>query len=102
MRDVVLPNLGVFGPLVYLVELLIGVSLLLGLFSRAGATLGLLMGINLWLGPLARRVGGSIVSSNGCGQKHQEENTGQATTNHGLTPTNAFRHSEVGTVTTRA
>jgi uncharacterized membrane protein YphA (DoxX/SURF4 family) len=50
VRDVVLPNLGVFGPLVYLVELLIGVSLLLGLFSRAGATLGLLMGINLWLG----------------------------------------------------
>ena len=28
VRDVVLPNLGVFGPLVYLVELLIGVSLL--------------------------------------------------------------------------
>src|SRR5262245_34182663 len=50
VRDVVLPNLTVFGPLVYLVELLIGVSLLLGLFSRAGATLGLLMGLNLWLG----------------------------------------------------
>jgi uncharacterized membrane protein YphA (DoxX/SURF4 family) len=50
VRDVVLPNLGVFGPLVYLVELLIGVSLLLGLFSRVGATLGLLMGLNLWLG----------------------------------------------------
>ncbi len=50
VRDVVLPNLAVFGPLVYLVELLIGVSLLLGLFSRAGATLGLLMGLNLWLG----------------------------------------------------
>jgi uncharacterized membrane protein YphA (DoxX/SURF4 family) len=50
VRDVVLPNLGLFGPLVYLVELLIGVSLLLGFFSRVGATLGLLMGINLWLG----------------------------------------------------
>jgi len=50
VRDVVLPNLAVFGPLVYLVELLIGVSLLLGLFSRIGATLGLLMGLNLWLG----------------------------------------------------
>ena len=50
VRDVVLPNLAVFGPLVYLVELAIGVSLLLGLFSRAGALLGLLMGLNLWLG----------------------------------------------------
>jgi uncharacterized membrane protein YphA (DoxX/SURF4 family) len=50
VRDIVLPNLGVFGPLVYLAELAIGVSLLLGLFSRAGAVLGLLMGLNLWLG----------------------------------------------------
>ena len=50
VRDIVLPNLGVFGPLVYLVELSIAVSLLLGLFSRAGALLGLLMGLNLWLG----------------------------------------------------
>jgi uncharacterized membrane protein YphA (DoxX/SURF4 family) len=50
VRDIVLPNLTVFGPLVYLVELTIGVSLLLGLLSRAGALLGLLMGLNLWLG----------------------------------------------------
>jgi uncharacterized membrane protein YphA (DoxX/SURF4 family) len=50
VRDIVLPNLSVFGPLVYLVELSIAVSLLLGLFSRAGALLGLLMGLNLWLG----------------------------------------------------
>jgi uncharacterized membrane protein YphA (DoxX/SURF4 family) len=50
VRDVVLPNLAVFGPLVYAVELLIALSLLLGLFSRAGALLGLLMGLNLWLG----------------------------------------------------
>ena len=48
--DIVLPNLAVFGPLVYLVELTIGVSLLLGLFSRVGAVLGMLMGLNLWLG----------------------------------------------------
>jgi hypothetical protein len=32
------------------VELAIAVSLLLGLLSRAGALLGLLMGLNLWLG----------------------------------------------------
>jgi uncharacterized membrane protein YphA (DoxX/SURF4 family) len=48
--NVVLPNIALFGPLVYLVELAIGVSLLLGLLSRAGALLGMLMGINLWLG----------------------------------------------------
>jgi uncharacterized membrane protein YphA (DoxX/SURF4 family) len=50
VRDVVLPNLWLFGPLVYLVEVTIGVSLLLGLFSRVGAALGVLMGLNLWLG----------------------------------------------------
>ncbi len=50
VRMIVLPKLTLFGPLVYLVELVIGVTLLLGLFSRAGALLGLLMGLNLWLG----------------------------------------------------
>ena len=50
VRMIVLPNLSLFGPLVYLVELAIGVTLLLGLVSRAGALLGLLMGLNLWLG----------------------------------------------------
>jgi uncharacterized membrane protein YphA (DoxX/SURF4 family) len=50
VRDVVLPNLALFAPLVYAVETAIGVSLLLGLLSRAGAVLGVLMGLNLWLG----------------------------------------------------
>ena len=50
VADIVLPNLRLFGPLVYAIELVIGVSLLLGLASRAGAILGLLMGLNLWLG----------------------------------------------------
>ena len=50
VATVVLPNLLIFGPLVYAVELVIGVSLLLGLASRAGALLGLLMALNLWLG----------------------------------------------------
>ncbi len=48
--DILLPNLTVFGPLIYLMEVAIGVSLLLGLLSRAGGLLGLLMGLNLWLG----------------------------------------------------
>ena len=48
--DIVLPNMSLFGPLVYLTEAAIGISLLLGLFSRLGALLGVLMGLNLWLG----------------------------------------------------
>jgi uncharacterized membrane protein YphA (DoxX/SURF4 family) len=48
--DLVLPNLNLFGPLVYLAEASIGISLLLGFMSRLGALLGVLMGINLWLG----------------------------------------------------
>ena len=50
VADIALPNLSLFGPLVYIVEVVIGVSLLLGLFSRIGALFGALMGINLWLG----------------------------------------------------
>ena len=50
VRDIVLPNLNVFGPLVYCIEVLVGVSLLLGLFSRIGALLGAAMILNLWLG----------------------------------------------------
>ena len=45
-----LPNIAVFGPFIYLMEVAIGVSLMLGLLSRAGAVVGLLMGFNLWLG----------------------------------------------------
>jgi uncharacterized membrane protein YphA (DoxX/SURF4 family) len=48
--QVVIPNIGVFGPLVYLTEALIGVSLILGLLTRIFSFLGLLMGLNLWLG----------------------------------------------------
>ncbi len=50
VRDVVLPNITVFGPLVYAVEVFIGASLILGLVTRLGAALGVLMAINLWLG----------------------------------------------------
>jgi uncharacterized membrane protein YphA (DoxX/SURF4 family) len=50
VRDIMLPNLTLFGPLVYLVELVIGLTLLLGLPPRSPPLLGLLMGLNLWLG----------------------------------------------------
>src|SRR6516162_1496880 len=47
---IVLPNIAVFGPLVYLTEVAIGISLMLGLCSRLGALAGAGMAINLWLG----------------------------------------------------
>jgi uncharacterized membrane protein YphA (DoxX/SURF4 family) len=50
VRDLVLPNIRIFGPLVYAIEVAIAVSLILGLATRAGAFLGALMAINLWLG----------------------------------------------------
>jgi uncharacterized membrane protein YphA (DoxX/SURF4 family) len=50
VRDLVLPNIAVFGPLVYAIEVGIAVSLMLGVVTRLGAALGALMAINLWLG----------------------------------------------------
>ena len=50
VRDFVLPNIAVFGPLVYAIEVAIAGSLILGLFTRLGSVLGALMAINLWLG----------------------------------------------------
>jgi uncharacterized membrane protein YphA (DoxX/SURF4 family) len=50
VRDLVLPNIAVFGPLVYAIEVFIAVSLMLGVVTRVGAALGALMAINLWLG----------------------------------------------------
>ena len=50
VAEIVLPNILVFGTLVYAIEVAIGVSLMLGIWSRAGALLGLLMAGNLWLG----------------------------------------------------
>ena len=47
---IVLPNIAVFGPLVYLTEVGIGISLMLGLCSRLGALAGVGMAVNLWLG----------------------------------------------------
>lgn len=50
VRDLVLPNIAVFGPLVYAIEVFIAVSLILGVVTRLGAAFGALMAINLWLG----------------------------------------------------
>ena len=50
VRDFVLPNIAIFGPLVYAIEVAIAVSLILGAATRLGALLGALMATNLWLG----------------------------------------------------
>jgi uncharacterized membrane protein YphA (DoxX/SURF4 family) len=50
VRDIVLPNIAAFGPLVYAIEVAIAASLILGVFTRLGGALGALMAINLWLG----------------------------------------------------
>ncbi len=50
VRDVILPHFHFFAYQVWAVETAIAVMLMLGLFTRLGALLGLLMSLNLWLG----------------------------------------------------
>ena len=50
VKEVVLPHFYFFAPQVYFSEVLIAVTLILGLFSRLGAFIGTLMAINLLLG----------------------------------------------------
>ena len=50
VKEVIQPNFYLFAPQVYATEVIIAVSLLLGLFTRVGGMLGALMAINLWLG----------------------------------------------------
>jgi uncharacterized membrane protein YphA (DoxX/SURF4 family) len=50
VKDVVLPHFHFFAPQVYILEVLVAATLMLGLFSRLGAFLGALMATNLWLG----------------------------------------------------
>jgi hypothetical protein len=50
VEQVVIPNFTTFAWLIFLIELMIGLSLGAGLFSRAGALLGLLWSINLAIG----------------------------------------------------
>ena len=50
VKNVVLPNFYLFAPVVYLTEVAIAVSLMLGLLTRLGGLLGFLMALNLWAG----------------------------------------------------
>jgi uncharacterized membrane protein YphA (DoxX/SURF4 family) len=50
VQNLIQPNFYVFAPQVYMTEVIIAISLMLGLFTRVGGILGALMAINLWLG----------------------------------------------------
>ncbi|MCP5011159.1 MAG: DoxX family membrane protein, partial [Aestuariibacter sp.] len=52
VESVVIPNFTLFAWLIFLAELLVGLSLLTGTFTRLGAAIGLLMSINLGIGLL--------------------------------------------------
>ena len=53
IQDLVIPNFILFAWLIFLMELVVGLSLLLGALTRVGAAFGLLMSINLGIGLLA-------------------------------------------------
>ncbi len=50
VKEIVQPHFYFFAPQVYAMEVVIAVSLLLGVFTRVGGALGALMAVNLWLG----------------------------------------------------
>lgn len=52
IENVVLPNFTAFAWLIFLLELGVGLSLLLGLFTRVGAFVGLILSLNLLVGLL--------------------------------------------------
>lgn len=52
VSDVVIPNFVFFAWIIFLSELLVGLSLLSGILTRLGSAIGLLMAINLGLGLL--------------------------------------------------
>ncbi len=52
VASVIIPNFTVFAWLIFLAELLVGLSLLTGTLTRLGGLLGLLMSINLGIGLL--------------------------------------------------
>ncbi|MBI4640078.1 MAG: DoxX family protein [Candidatus Tectomicrobia bacterium] len=50
VKEVIQAHFYFFAPQVYMTEVVIAISLMLGLFTRAGGVLGVLMALNLWLG----------------------------------------------------
>jgi uncharacterized membrane protein YphA (DoxX/SURF4 family) len=50
VKEIMQPHFYFFAAQVYAAEVLIAVSLLLGVFTRIGGVLGALMAVNLWLG----------------------------------------------------
>lgn len=50
LQNIVVPNFFLFGWLIFLLEVFIGTSLLLGLLTRAGGLLGTLQAVNLLIG----------------------------------------------------
>jgi uncharacterized membrane protein YphA (DoxX/SURF4 family) len=50
VKSVVLEHFYFFAPQVYFAEVTVALSLMLGIFTRLGGTLGFLMAVNLWLG----------------------------------------------------
>lgn len=52
IADLVVPNLTLFSWALFLTELVVGISLLAGAFTRVGAFVGLLLSINLGIGLL--------------------------------------------------
>jgi uncharacterized membrane protein YphA (DoxX/SURF4 family) len=50
VNHIVLPHFYLFAPIVYAVEVLTGVSLMLGVFVRLFGIIGALQILNLWLG----------------------------------------------------
>jgi thiosulfate dehydrogenase [quinone] large subunit len=52
VQTVVIPNFTLFAWLIFLSELLVGLALLTGAFTRPAAALGLLMALNLGIGLL--------------------------------------------------
>lgn len=53
VESVVIPNFTLFAWIIFLAELLVGLSLLTGTLTRLGAAVGLLMALNLGIGLLA-------------------------------------------------
>ncbi|MDR3576848.1 MAG: hypothetical protein P4L50_23530 [Anaerolineaceae bacterium] len=53
VKNIIIPNIAWMGWLIWLMEFSIAVSLILGLFSRLGAAVGIIQSINLFIGLIA-------------------------------------------------